>query len=125
MGAHLYFKKLLFNCACEQSRFSRVQLDVTLWTTRLYPGDSPCKNTGGGCHALLQVIFPTQGLKLSLLCLLYWQGFLPIVPPGKSYYLIGYPVFSLVILSGKHKEFTTNSSFLQAELDVLTLRKRN
>ena len=125
MGAHLYFKKLLFNRACEQNRFSRVQLGVTLWTTRLYPGDSPGKNTGGGCHALLQVIFPTQGLKLSLLCLLYWQGFLPIVPPGKSYYLIGYPVFSLVILSGKHKEFTTNSSFLQAELDVLTLRKRN
>ena len=24
-------------------------------------GDSPGKNTGGGCHALLQQIFPTQG----------------------------------------------------------------
>ena len=24
-------------------------------------GDSPCKNTGVGCHALLQGIFPTQG----------------------------------------------------------------
>ena len=24
-------------------------------------GDSPGKNTGGGCHALLQGIFPTQG----------------------------------------------------------------
>ena len=26
------------------------------------PGDSPGKNTGVGCHALLQGIFPTQGL---------------------------------------------------------------
>ena len=25
-------------------------------------GDSPAKNTGGGCHAPLQGIFPTQGL---------------------------------------------------------------
>ena len=27
-----------------------------------------------GCHALLQGIFPTQGLKPHLLCLLHWQG---------------------------------------------------
>ena len=27
-------------------------------------GDSPGKNTGVGCHALLQGIFPTQGLNL-------------------------------------------------------------
>ena len=30
-------------------------------------GDSPGKNTGAGCHALLQVIFPTQGLNPVLL----------------------------------------------------------
>ena len=30
-------------------------------------GDSPGKNTGVGCHALLQGIFPTQGLNLGLL----------------------------------------------------------
>ena len=29
-------------------------------------GDSPGKNTGVGCHALLQGIFPTQGLNLGL-----------------------------------------------------------
>ena len=27
----------------------------------LCPWDSPCKNTGVGCHFLLQEIFPTQG----------------------------------------------------------------
>ena len=30
-------------------------------------GDSPGKNTGVGCHALLQGIFPTQGLNPGLL----------------------------------------------------------
>ena len=29
-------------------------------------GDSPDKNTGVGCHALLQGIFPTQGSNLGL-----------------------------------------------------------
>ena len=39
----------------------------------LCPGDSLGKNTGVGCHALLQGIFPIQGLKPCLLCLLHWQ----------------------------------------------------
>ena len=34
--------------------------------TILYPCDSPGKNTGVGCHALLQEIFLTQGSNLSL-----------------------------------------------------------
>ena len=36
-------------------------------------GDSPGKNTGVGCHALIQGIFPTQGSNLHLLGLLHWQ----------------------------------------------------
>ena len=46
-------------------------------------GDSPGKNTGAGCYALFQGIFPTQGSNLHLLCLLHWQGgSLPLVPLG-------------------------------------------
>ena len=42
---------------------SCVQLFATPWTTRfLHPWDFPGKNTGVGCHFLLQEIFPTQGL---------------------------------------------------------------
>ena len=54
-----------------------------LWPTRLLcPWDSPGKNTGVGCHALLQGIFPTQGLNLRLSCLLGWQaGSLPLAQP--------------------------------------------
>ena len=43
-------------------------------TRLLFPWDSPDKNTGVGCYALLQGIFPTQGLNLSLLSLLRWQA---------------------------------------------------
>ena len=35
--------------------------------------DSPGKNTGEGCHALLQGIFPTQGSTPGLFTLLRWQ----------------------------------------------------
>ena len=42
-------------------------------TKLLCPWDAPGKNTGVGCHALLQGSFPTQGSNLSLLCLLHWQ----------------------------------------------------
>ena len=40
---------------------------LLLPTRLLCPWDSPGKNTGVGCHALLQGIFPTQGLNLHLL----------------------------------------------------------
>ena len=60
---------------------------VTLWTvaTRLHcPWDFPYKNTGVGCHFLLQGIFQTLGLNPHLLCLMHWQAdSLPLAPPGK------------------------------------------
>ena len=40
----------------------------------LCPWDSPGKNTGVGCHFLLQGIFPAQGSNLHLLHLLHWQA---------------------------------------------------
>ena len=48
-------------------------LFVIPWTVArlLCPWNSPGKNPGVGCHALLQGIFPTQGLKLCLLCFLH------------------------------------------------------
>ena len=65
-------------------------LSLTLYDTMDHspPGsylwDSPGKNTGGGCHALLQGIYLTQGSNPSLLHLLHWQlGSLPLVLPGK------------------------------------------
>ena len=53
------------------------------------PWDSPGKNTGVGCHFLLQGIFQTQGLNPHLLCLLYgWVGSLPLmVIPFFSFFI--------------------------------------
>ena len=69
------------------SLFTHVRLFVTPWsvaTRLLCPWDSLGKNTGVGCHALLQGVFLTQGQNLHLSRLLHWQaGSLPLVPPGK------------------------------------------
>ena len=57
---------------------------ATPWTVAcqvLCPWNSPGKNTGVGCHFLLQEIFLTQGLNLHLL---HWQAdSLSTEPPGK------------------------------------------
>ena len=56
-------------------------------TPGICPWHSSDKNTGVGCHALLQGIFPTQGSNPHLLSLLYWQvGSLPVASPGKPWY---------------------------------------
>ena len=64
-------------CVCTHAR---AQLCPTLQPHGLQPArlfcpwDSPGKNTGTGCHSLLQGIFPTQELNPRLLHLLHWQA---------------------------------------------------
>ena len=85
----MYPNKYVCVCAraCTPSCFSRVGLLATLQTVAQQAhlsGDSPGKNTGVGCCALFQGVFPTQGLNPGLLHLLHWQvGSLPLAPPGK------------------------------------------
>ena len=57
-------------CAC-MLRVSALQSRALEPTRLLCPWDSPGKNTGVGCHALLQGIFPTQRLNPSVLSLLH------------------------------------------------------
>ena len=45
-------------------------------------GIFPGKNTGVGCHFLLQGIFPTQGSNTRLLHLLDWEADSTIMPQG-------------------------------------------
>ena len=57
-----------------------------LWPARLLcPWDSPGKNSGVGCCALLQGIFPTQGLILQLLRLLRCRRFFAAEPPREPW----------------------------------------
>ena len=64
---------------------------VTLWTAAHQAPLSVGflrQDTGAGCGALLQGIFPAQGSKPNLLCLLGWHmGSLPLAPPGKHIYI--------------------------------------
>ena len=48
------------------------------------PWDSPGKNIGVDCNALLQGIFPIHEQNLHLICLLHWQaGSFALAPRGK------------------------------------------
>ena len=84
---------------CVQSHFNHVQPFMTLGTVACQsplPWDSLGKNTGVGCHFLLQEIFAIQGSRLHLLCILHWEaGSLPLVPPGKPF---------MSLLKGKKKD---------------------
>ena len=68
--------------------FSHVQLLVTPWTVKstrlLCPQDSPGKNTGVGCHFLLQGNLPNPGIKLaSPVASALAGGFSTTEPPRK------------------------------------------
>ena len=58
-------------CACVLSHFSWLSVTLGTVTRFLCPWDSPGKNAGVGCHALLRGSFLTQGWKLRLLWLLH------------------------------------------------------
>ena len=60
-----------------------------LWPTRLLcPWDSPVKNTGMGCHALLQGDLPNPARdRTHFACIGRRVGSLPLVPPGSSWKL--------------------------------------
>ena len=66
-----YIFNYIYVCVCVCVSCSVIS--NSLWPRGLYlarllcPWDSPGKNTGVGCHSLLQGIFPTQGLNPGLL----------------------------------------------------------
>ena len=61
-------------------------MDYTQPSRLLCPWVSPGKNTGVGCHALLQGIFPTrhQTRVSGVSCIGRWSS-LPLVPPGNPH----------------------------------------
>jgi len=65
-----------------------------MWTITcrlLCPWDSPGKNAGVGCHALLQGIFPTQGWNPHLLLALLYENPELKLLLSPSYKLKGFP----------------------------------
>ena len=116
------------------SRFSCVWLCNAMDckpTRLLCPWDSPGRNTGVGCHTLLQGIFPTQGSNPHLLCLLLWQaGSLLLASPGKpsNYWFLASPhsyslypnvVFLPISMAPRHTQSRTRGTHPQSSpLDV-------
>ena len=100
-------------CACMLRCFSCVQLFGTPWTVAHQAPLSlafSSKNVGGGCHALLQGIFPTQGSNLCLLHLLQWQaGSLPLASPGKPVWLHRWLNCVIIIKLDERLEFNYSS----------------
>ena len=93
MGACIRFQSpLFFDTPQSWKKQVRIRKGIMLWilivlshsvmSNSLQPPGlrllCPCnfsgKNTGVGCHFLLQGIFPTQGSNPCLLCLLHWQA---------------------------------------------------
>ena len=69
-------------------------------------GDSPGKNTGMGCYALLQGIFPTQGLNPGLLhheWILY-----SLSHQGKKIYKLNYIKLKMFVPKRYHERTTQN-----------------
>ena len=61
-------------CVCIQLHLTLCNpMNYSLSMGFLCPWDFPGKNTGAGCHFLVQGIFSTQGLNPYLIHLLYWQ----------------------------------------------------
>ena len=109
-GSMLGFPVLLYL----EAMYLVTQLCLTLWNPMDYSppgssvyGDSPGKNTGVGCHALLQGNLPHPGIKPSSPSLL--ADSLPSEPPGKPNYT---GVGSLSLLQGIFPTQELNQSLL-------------
>ena len=83
-------------------------------TRLLYPWDSPGKNTGVGCCALLQGIFPTQGSNPHLLYFLHWQAGYLLASSGK-------PIFIPMYMQNRSKNLKKNSVYSHQSYIVLSL----
>ena len=80
----------------------------------LFPWNSPGKNTGVGCHALLQGIFPDPGIKLRSPAL--QVDSLPSEPPGKEAHGEVQQINNVVIaLGGQQKDSATAAPGSSAE----------
>ena len=107
-----YYHYCYYYVLCEvASVLSNSVRSHELQTSRcLCPWDSPGKNTGVGCHALLQGIFLTLGSNPCLLPLLHWQASsLSLVLPRKPYYTT--TTTTIVIVIEVCTEIHTNQPF--------------
>ena len=102
----MYFLYVLYVHACSVAQSCLTLCDPMEPTRLLCPWDFPSKNTGVGCHFLLQGIFPTQGSNWCFLHLLHWQvDSFTTEPSGnssyvyKKFYIMQSNFFSFIFIS--------------------------
>ena len=101
--------------------FTHVWLLVTPWTVAHQPRGFQGKNTGVGCHFLLQGIFPTQGSNMGLphctqtLCHLRNQG-IPIQIKPIIYLDISQPLYVFITFETTHNETLSNTAQTKIKL---------
>ena len=109
-------------CCAVLSCFSSVRPHGLQSARLLCPWDSPGKNTGVGCDALLQGIFMTQGSNPYLFHLLHWQaGSLLLAPPGKPIYTYTHIYKFLNLALMQHFQNYINYSYFQLECGTCCL----
>ena len=86
--------------------------------------DFPGKDTGKGCHFLLQELFSAQGSNPHFLCLLHWQmGSLPLGPPGKpSWSIVDLYYFSFRCIEHESVTHTHTHIYIHSFLDSFSYR---
>ena len=127
---HHFFKKSAFPPLNSLWTFVGNQLSIYMWAKSLQvmsdslrsawllcPWNSPSKNIGVGCYALLQGIFLTQGSNLSLLHVLHWlAGSLLLVPPGSPFCSVNFFVYLDPSIMLSSLLYLYNKSWNQVEL---------
>ena len=84
------------------------------------------KNTGVGCQAILQGIFPTQGSNLLLFCLLHWQmNSLLLVPPGEPPFRLQATFFHKKCRASRIKHRKRNRSITESDLFFPVTERRS
>ena len=120
---YLVFPASVFLTSWYLRMYCPIQLSAPPWTvsTRLLcPWNFPAKNTGVGCHFLLQGIFLIQVSNVHLLHLLHWQvDSLPLSPLGSTYLLtvggICWSIINSIFVMFENRYFNLLSEIIETK----------
>ena len=114
-------REVKFSDASSREKCKSLSCD-SLQPYRLQPArlfcswNSPVKNSGVGCHALLQGIFPTQGIEPGSLAL--WTDSLPSKPPGKHSKISAFKFGKMLTFEESGYKAHRNSSYYFCNLSL-------
>ena len=94
-------------CVCVHAQSCPTLWSHGLWSAKLfYPWNFPGKNTGAGCHFLLQVIFLTQELNLGLVSPALAGGFFTPAATWEAHLCIYIYIYTCLMKLGEQSRHT-------------------